>query len=154
MHDSEPIHVPGPLTVSLVCGAVSEADPAATLIVGAVASVVPGAVPKTTFQLALEPSARLTLGTALDPVRVSRFVAGSYVAGVPEAWRDRDLVEAYHRLLEHPDPEIRYAAAARWTLRGSQPVKYWGPVKLWKSTIKGSPHSAREPATAEDVVNW
>ena len=35
------------------------------------------------------------------------------------------------------------AAAARRTLCGSQPAKYSGPVKLWKSRINGRPRSAR-----------
>jgi proline iminopeptidase len=36
-------------------------------------------------------------------------------AGVPPADRDGDLVEAYHRLLESPDPGVRAAAARAWT---------------------------------------
>ena len=35
-------------------------------------------------------------------------------AGVPEAEREGDLVEAYARLLENPDPEIRAKAARDW----------------------------------------
>jgi proline iminopeptidase len=35
--------------------------------------------------------------------------------GVPAADRDRDLVAAYHRLLEDPDPEVRTHAARHWT---------------------------------------
>lgn len=34
---------------------------------------------------------------------------------VPLGERDGDLVEAYHRLLEDPDPEVRAAAAREWT---------------------------------------
>lgn len=34
--------------------------------------------------------------------------------GVPAAERGGDLVEAYARLLEHPDPAVREAAAASW----------------------------------------
>ena len=34
--------------------------------------------------------------------------------GVPPAERDGDLVEAYARLLDHPDPAVREAAAASW----------------------------------------
>ena len=34
--------------------------------------------------------------------------------GVPPAERDGNLVEAYARLLEHPDPAVREAAAAGW----------------------------------------
>jgi len=34
--------------------------------------------------------------------------------GVPPAERDGDLVEAYVRLLEHPDPAVRERAAANW----------------------------------------
>jgi proline iminopeptidase len=34
--------------------------------------------------------------------------------GVPAADRDGDLTEAYHRLLHHPDPAVRTAAAQRW----------------------------------------
>jgi proline iminopeptidase len=35
-------------------------------------------------------------------------------AGVPEAERDGDLVSAYARLTENPDPEVRGKAAADW----------------------------------------
>ncbi|WP_328393231.1 prolyl aminopeptidase [Streptomyces sp. NBC_00390] len=34
--------------------------------------------------------------------------------GVPEAERDGDLVAAYARLMEHPDPAVRARAAADW----------------------------------------
>jgi proline iminopeptidase len=34
--------------------------------------------------------------------------------GVPEADRDGDLVEAYARLMEHPDPDVRAKAAVDW----------------------------------------
>lgn len=35
-------------------------------------------------------------------------------AGVPAAERDSDLVEAYYRLLQHPDPAIQVKAAQNW----------------------------------------
>src|SRR5262249_46157774 len=35
-------------------------------------------------------------------------------AGVPEADRDGDLVAAYARLMEHPDPQVRGRAANQW----------------------------------------
>ncbi|MDH3601402.1 MAG: prolyl aminopeptidase [Candidatus Tectomicrobia bacterium] len=35
-------------------------------------------------------------------------------AGVPPAARDGDLVEAYHRLLQHPDPAVHMKAAKDW----------------------------------------
>jgi proline iminopeptidase len=35
-------------------------------------------------------------------------------AGVPEAERDGDLVAAYARLMENPDPDVRNKAAADW----------------------------------------
>ena len=35
--------------------------------------------------------------------------------GVPEVDDDGDLVAAYHRRLEHPDPAVRVDAARRWT---------------------------------------
>jgi proline iminopeptidase len=35
-------------------------------------------------------------------------------AGVPEAERDGDLVAAYARLMEHPDPLVRHRAANDW----------------------------------------
>lgn len=35
-------------------------------------------------------------------------------AGVPPGERDGDLVEAYHRLLQHPDPAIHMKAAKDW----------------------------------------
>ena len=36
-------------------------------------------------------------------------------AGVPGGERDGDLVEAYHRLLEHPDASVRARAAKGWS---------------------------------------
>lgn len=38
-----------------------------------------------------------------------------FLAPVPEAERDGDLVEAYHRLLHSPDEEIAMAAAIAWS---------------------------------------
>ena len=35
-------------------------------------------------------------------------------AGVPEEYRDGNLVEAYRQLMEHPDPAVRERAAADW----------------------------------------
>jgi proline iminopeptidase len=37
-----------------------------------------------------------------------------FCAGVPADERDGDLVEAYHRLLHDPDPEVRAKAAKDW----------------------------------------
>ena len=34
--------------------------------------------------------------------------------GVPEEWRDGDLLEAYYQLLQNPEPEIRSKAARDW----------------------------------------
>ncbi|MEX1009476.1 MAG: prolyl aminopeptidase [Acidimicrobiia bacterium] len=48
---------------------------------------------------------------------VGRFLPehwSRFRAGVPEADRDGDLVDAYHRLLEHPDPAVRERAARSW----------------------------------------
>ena len=45
----------------------------------------------------------------LFPEQFARFRAG-----VPPAERDGDLVAAYHRLLEDPDPDVRAEAAAQW----------------------------------------
>jgi proline iminopeptidase len=45
----------------------------------------------------------------LFPEQWSRFRAG-----VPEAERDGDLVEAYYRLLNNPDPTVRAQAAQDW----------------------------------------
>ncbi|MGV9611201.1 prolyl aminopeptidase [Nocardia xishanensis] len=39
-----------------------------------------------------------------------------FLAPVPESERDGDLVEAYHRLLHSPDPEIATAAAIAWSV--------------------------------------
>ncbi|MCP2278774.1 prolyl aminopeptidase [Nocardia amikacinitolerans] len=39
-----------------------------------------------------------------------------FLAPVPEAERDGDLVEAYHRLLHSPDPEVATAAAIAWSV--------------------------------------
>ena len=39
---------------------------------------------------------------------------GRFRAGVPEAERDGDLLAAYARLMEHPDPGVRAHAAANW----------------------------------------
>ncbi len=38
-----------------------------------------------------------------------------YLAPVPAAERDRDLVEVYHRLLHDDDPEVATAAAVAWS---------------------------------------
>ncbi|NKY88283.1 prolyl aminopeptidase [Nocardia veterana] len=38
-----------------------------------------------------------------------------YLAPIPEAERDGDLVAAYHRLLHSPDPDIATAAAVAWS---------------------------------------
>ncbi|WP_217898662.1 prolyl aminopeptidase [Haloechinothrix alba] len=46
-----------------------------------------------------------------------RFFPGEWErfrSGVPEDQRDGDLVEAYHRLLHHPDPRERARAAEEW----------------------------------------
>jgi proline iminopeptidase len=37
-------------------------------------------------------------------------------AGVPDAERDGDIVEAYSRMLHHPDPEVRRRAALAWCM--------------------------------------
>ncbi|WHU48966.1 prolyl aminopeptidase [Gordonia sp. L191] len=39
----------------------------------------------------------------------------SYLAPIPAAERDGDLVAAYHRLLTSPEPEVAAAAARAWT---------------------------------------
>lgn len=39
-----------------------------------------------------------------------------YLAPIPAAERDGDLVEAYHRLLHSPDPEVATAAAIAWSV--------------------------------------
>lgn len=39
----------------------------------------------------------------------------AFLAPVPEAERDGDLVEAYHRLLHDPDPEVALRAAVAWS---------------------------------------
>ena len=46
---------------------------------------------------------------ALFPEAWERFRAG-----VPEADRDGDLADAYHRLMSHPDPAVRRKAADDW----------------------------------------
>ena len=49
---------------------------------------------------------------------VARFFPeawGRFRAGVPEADRDGDLVAAYARLMENPDPQVRIQAAQAWT---------------------------------------
>jgi proline iminopeptidase len=48
---------------------------------------------------------------------VGRFFPAEWAefrAGVPEPDRDGDLVEAYARLMESPDPAVRRKAAADW----------------------------------------
>jgi len=48
-------------------------------------------------------------------------------AGVPAIKRDGDIVEAYHRLLHDPDPEVRQQAAAAWcTWESATPA--WPPA--------------------------
>ncbi|MEU2254384.1 prolyl aminopeptidase [Nocardia xishanensis] len=39
-----------------------------------------------------------------------------FLAPVPESERDGDLVEAYHRLLHSPDPDVATAAAIAWSV--------------------------------------
>jgi len=46
---------------------------------------------------------------------------------LPAADRDGDLVEAYHRLLHDPDPEVRRRAAFEWCLWESATVA-WPPT--------------------------
>ncbi|MGW4481284.1 prolyl aminopeptidase [Rhodococcus triatomae] len=48
--------------------------------------------------------------SAIFPDRWEQFVAA-----VPETDRDGDLVEAYHRLLHDPDPDVATAAAVAWS---------------------------------------
>ncbi|MEM7802699.1 MAG: prolyl aminopeptidase [Chloroflexota bacterium] len=48
----------------------------------------------------------------VSPLYPALFEA--FQAGVPEAERDGDLVAAYYRLLQSPDPEIRVQAALNW----------------------------------------
>lgn len=49
-------------------------------------------------------------------------------AAVPEAERDHDVVEAYHRLLNHPDGAVRERAATAWcTWESATPA--WPPVQ-------------------------
>ncbi|CAM3102131.1 prolyl aminopeptidase [Skermania piniformis] len=38
-----------------------------------------------------------------------------YLAPIPESERSGDLVEAYHRLLQHPDPAVSQRAAVAWS---------------------------------------
>jgi len=49
---------------------------------------------------------------------VARFFPAEWErfrAGVPEADRDGDLVAAYARLMQHPDPQVRVRAANDWS---------------------------------------
>src|SRR2546429_86882 len=46
--------------------------------------------------------------------RVFPFEWARFRVGVPEAERDGDLVAAYARLMESPDPNVRNKAAADW----------------------------------------
>jgi proline iminopeptidase len=46
----------------------------------------------------------------LFPAQWERFMAG-----IPEDRRDADVIEAYHRLLNDPDPEVRDSAARHWS---------------------------------------
>ncbi len=48
-------------------------------------------------------------------------------AGVPVAERDRDIVEAYHRLLHDPDPAVRQRAAEAWCMWESA-TPAWPPT--------------------------
>ncbi len=38
-----------------------------------------------------------------------------FLAGIPETERDGDVIEAYHRLLNDPDPQVRADAAENWS---------------------------------------
>jgi proline iminopeptidase len=48
-------------------------------------------------------------------------------AAVPVAERDGDIVEAYHRLLSHPDPIVRQRAAEAWC-RWESATPAWPPT--------------------------
>ena len=48
-------------------------------------------------------------------------------AGLPVAERDGDIVEAYHRLLYHPDPTVRQRAAEAWCMWESA-TPAWRPT--------------------------
>ncbi|MEO1224640.1 MAG: prolyl aminopeptidase [Pseudomonadota bacterium] len=62
----------------------------------------------------------------------------AFQAGVPESERDRDLVEAYHRLLINPDPAIHQPAARRWC--------------AWEhSLVSSDPNAKPDPARQEPM---
>jgi len=62
-------------------------------------------------------------------------------AGVPEAERDGDLVAAYARLMENPDPNLRNKAAADW-------LAWEDAVISLEPNGKPKAYSSRPPAAA------
>jgi proline iminopeptidase len=62
-------------------------------------------------------------------------------AGVPEAERDGDLVAAYARLMENPDPDVRDKAAADW-------LAWEDAVISLEPNGKPKAYSSRPPAAA------
>lgn len=70
-------------------------------------------------------------------VRRLRPVAwAAFQSGAPESERDRDLVEAYHRLLMDPDPAIHRPAARRWC--------------AWEDALVSSDPNARPAPARQD----
>lgn len=59
--------------------------------------------------------------------------------GVPEADRDGDLVAAYSRLMEHPDPEVRATSARNW-------CAWEDAVVSLERRGRPAPYSSRSPA--------
>ncbi len=63
-------------------------------------------------------------------------------AGVPEAERDGDIVQAYSRMLHDPDPDVRRRAALAWcTWESTTPE--WPPTAGPRRAVRGSRLRAR-----------
>jgi proline iminopeptidase len=81
--------------------------------------------------------------------------------GVPEADRDGDLVDAYHRLLFHPDSTVQAEAARRWSEwdwavsvpdRSASPDPRWSDPRFRLARARIVTHYFRHQAWLEDGV--
>ncbi len=81
--------------------------------------------------------------------------------GVPELERDADLVEAYHRLLHHPDGAVRTKAAADWhdwerallsVDPNTQPPPQWSQADFRMARARIVTHYFRHAAWLEEGI--
>ncbi len=101
-------------------------------------------------------AATLAVGRGGDSGRVGQHGddGGAPAAGLPELRLAVPALGQSEQGRGASSANSSAARVARSTLSGSQPSKYSGAAKLWRSRTSGTPCSARYPATTEDVVNW